>query len=84
MMGVKKIRYWLVDIRKSRNLTQEEVAKKAKIARTTYAMIEQDNRNPSVSVAKRIADVLEFPWTYFFDDRVHETRNKTYQKTSTA
>ncbi len=70
------MRKWLVDKRNSLGLTQEEVAKKADIARTTYAMIEQGNRTPSVPVAKKIATVLVFDWTLFFENQCHKTCNK--------
>ncbi|EMT54275.1 XRE family transcriptional regulator [Brevibacillus borstelensis AK1] len=67
------MRDWLVIKRSELGLTQEKVANKAGIARTTYAMIEQNNRTPSVNVAKRIAKVLGVNWTLFFDDECHES-----------
>lgn len=69
----KHHREWLVRIRKKFKFTQEVVAKKANIARTTYAMIETGERTPTVQNAKRIAKVLEFQWTLFFEDSCHET-----------
>ncbi|MCQ2010583.1 helix-turn-helix domain-containing protein [Sporolactobacillus sp. STSJ-5] len=70
------MRDWLLAIRKQRNLTQSEVAERAEIARTTYAMIETGERNASVDNAKRIAESLGFDWTIFFENQCHETRNK--------
>ncbi|WP_203334326.1 helix-turn-helix transcriptional regulator [Planococcus beigongshangi] len=70
------MREWLKTKRLEAGLTQEEAAKKAGIARTTYAMIEQGERDPSVSVAAKIAGALKFKWTIFFDNKVHETRNE--------
>lgn len=64
---------WLIRKRIENNLTQAEVANRANIARTTYAMIEQGRRLPSVPVAKRIATVMNFKWTLFFEDISHET-----------
>lgn len=69
------MREWLVCKRKEKGLTQEEVAIRAGIARTTYAMIEQGNRDPSVPVAKRIADVIGFEWPLFYTNECHETCN---------
>ena len=69
------MREWLVNKRNEKGLTQEEVAVRAGIARTTYAMIEQGNRDPSVTVAKRIAGVLGFDWPLFYTDECHETCN---------
>ncbi|RKD20996.1 transcriptional regulator [Ammoniphilus oxalaticus] len=71
------MRLWLVNKRNQLGLTQEEVANRSSIARTTYAMIEQDKRMPSVPVAKRIAKALKIDWTFFFDDECHETRHSS-------
>jgi len=49
-------------------MTQEQLAKKVGISRTMITEIENGNANPSVDVAKKIAAVLEFPWTKFYDD----------------
>ncbi|MFP3356884.1 helix-turn-helix transcriptional regulator [Planococcus sp. SIMBA_143] len=70
------MRKWLKYQRIELGITQEEAAKKSGIARTTYAMIEQGERDPSVAVAKNIAKALGFQWTIFFDNEVHEMRSK--------
>lgn len=62
-------RMWLIKKRNQVNLTQEEVAVAAGIARTTYSMIEQGCRSPSVIVAKKIASALKFEWVLFFADQ---------------
>lgn len=64
---------WLIDFRNKRKLTQDEVARLADMPRTTYSSIEQGRRRPSVKNAMRIASVLGFEWTYFFDPDVRET-----------
>ena len=61
------MRAWLRNIREEKQLTQSEVADAVNIARTSYAMYEQGKRNPSVETAKKIALVLKFDWTIFFD-----------------
>jgi putative transcriptional regulator len=71
------MREWLVSKRNKLGLTQAEVATKAGIARTTYAMIETGERNATVVNAKKIADVLQFKWTLFFDDESHDSRTNT-------
>ncbi|MFF2287264.1 helix-turn-helix transcriptional regulator [Peribacillus butanolivorans] len=71
-------RKWLSQKRASVNLTQEQVAEKSGMARTTYASIEKGERNPSVSNAKKISDVLEFEWTLFFEDKVRDKSIKPY------
>lgn len=70
------MRKWLKEKRLEEKLTQEEVAIKADIARTTYAAYEQGERDPSVGVAKRIGNVMNFPWTLFFEVEVHDSRTK--------
>ncbi len=70
------MRQWLLDIRKGFELTQEQVAEKAEIARQTYSMIETGERNPSVKNAKKIANALDFEWTLFFDEQCHDSQNE--------
>jgi putative transcriptional regulator len=72
------MREWLKKRRLNKELTQKEIADLVGISRSTYAMIESGERNPSVSVAKRIAGVLKFDWTIFFDDKCHDSCIKTY------
>lgn len=57
---------WLVAIRGERS--QYKAAEEIGIAQSTYASIEVGRRKPSVAMAKRIAGVLEFEWTRFFED----------------
>lgn len=63
------MRNWLVNIRKRYNLTQLQVAQRVGIAQPVYNRIETGKSNPSVDTAKKIAAVLGFNWTRFFDDR---------------
>lgn len=67
------IRKWLHDKRTSLELTQEAVAQRVGIERPYYTMIENGLRTPSVAVAQRIAQVLNFDWTLFFDNQGNET-----------
>lgn len=63
------MRLWLKNIRQgSSNMTQKQLAEHAGISRTMITEIENGNANPSVDVAKRIAAVLGFDWTLFFED----------------
>lgn len=59
------MREWLAEIRGNRS--QYKVAKEIGIAQSTYASIETGKRNPSVDMAKRIAAVLGFEWTRFYE-----------------
>ncbi|CEH28105.1 DNA-binding helix-turn-helix protein [Aneurinibacillus migulanus] len=62
-------RKWLVEIREGKGYTQEQVAAAANIKRAYYTQIENGVRTPSVPVAQKIAAILHFEWTFFFDDR---------------
>ncbi|UHA72739.1 helix-turn-helix transcriptional regulator [Paenibacillus sp. 481] len=61
-----KHRKWLIQCRGCK--TQKEVATLSQIERSSYSNIERGRRDPSVQVAKRIGQVLNFDWKRFFDD----------------
>ena len=61
-------RVWLAEIRKQQGKTQQEVADSAGISQAAYACIESGMKTPTVQTAKRIAAVLGFEWTRFFED----------------
>lgn len=50
----------LIEIRKKRNLTQEQMANKLNIARTTYTGYENGNFSPSLELAIEIKKVLNY------------------------
>ena len=54
--------------RKKANFTQREVGKLSGISESYYSMIESGDRKPTVKTAKKIAAVLGFNWTLFFED----------------
>lgn len=60
------MRKWLIDIRGKR--TQTEIATLCGISQNFYSCIETGERKPSVEVAKKIASVLGFDWTKFYED----------------
>lgn len=64
---------WLKRIREDHKKSQAEVAQESKIARGAYANIENGLRRPSVDAAKRIAAVLGFDWTWFYEDEPKQT-----------
>ncbi|MBR3569948.1 MAG: helix-turn-helix transcriptional regulator [Oscillibacter sp.] len=59
---------WLVAIRKSKGLSQKEVAEQVQISQPAYFAIEKEQCKPTVKNAKRIAAVLGFEWTRFYED----------------
>lgn len=68
MKGGKQVRTWLIERRKKHFLTQSEVARAAKISQASYCNIERGKINPKPKTAKRIANVLQFDWTEFFEE----------------
>lgn len=71
------MRLWLREYRFKQKLTQEEVAERSGIARSTYGAIETGERNATVPNAKSIAKVLGFEWTIFFEEQCHDSKNRT-------
>lgn len=59
--------------RKEKGLTQAELAHRVGIAQRTVAAYEGGERQPSVKVAKRIAQELGMDWTDFYTDGEAET-----------
>lgn len=58
----------LKDKRTRKNLTQQQLADMIGVDRTLVSKIECGVSSPSVAVAKKIASVLGFDWTRFFED----------------
>lgn len=61
--------YWLEEIRKDKKISQKSVAEAVGIRQPTYCNIEKGKRRPGVDVAKRIARVLGFNWTQFYESQ---------------
>ncbi|MGX2947168.1 helix-turn-helix transcriptional regulator [Enterococcus alishanensis] len=70
----------LKKIREEKGFTQESLAKRLGIAKTTYSSYEQGHRQPSVNNAKKIASVLDVPWSIFFDQDVLESYVKNHKE----
>ncbi|MBT9174326.1 MAG: hypothetical protein DDT21_02740 [Syntrophomonadaceae bacterium] len=60
------MRDWLIKLRG--DLPQQKVADLSGISQNFYSWIEHDKRTPSVAVAKKIASVLGFDWTRFYEN----------------
>ena len=65
----------LLEERKKKNFTQREVGELSGISESYYSMIESGERKPPVKTAKRIAAVLGFNWTQFFEDGDGQTED---------
>lgn len=55
------------DIRKEHGMTMKQLGDVTGLSESYISMIENMERTPSVSAAKRIADALGFEWTRFFE-----------------
>jgi transcriptional regulator with XRE-family HTH domain len=55
------------NIRKSRNLTQEELAKALNISRASLGMYETDKRNPDPEMLKKFANYFDVTIDYLLD-----------------
>ena len=69
------MRKWLIEIRNGR--AQAQIAEAAGITQQMYSAIELGERRPSVEVAKKIAAVMGFHWTRFFEDEDDLTKTCT-------
>jgi transcriptional regulator with XRE-family HTH domain len=64
----------LAELRKSKDLTQEELAEELGISASSIAMYETGNRRPPLNKAKKIADYFGVGIEeLFFDDNTHES-----------
>jgi HTH-type transcriptional regulator, competence development regulator len=68
----------LIELRKEKKLRQEDIAKILGIARTTYAMYEQGNREPDFDTLNKMADYFEVSVDYLLG---REQKNKTKEDT---
>lgn len=68
------MRTWLKALRADKS--QEYVAGLAGITQQMYSWTERGERTPSVEVAKKIANVLGFNWTLFYQDEEEQAASK--------
>ena len=57
----------LKELRMSKGLTQEQLAKECEVQRTTITMIEIGENKPSVELAKKLGVIFEVDWKGFFE-----------------
>lgn len=57
----------MVQKRKERKMTQAELGQLAGCSQRAIAGYELGERRPSVQMAKKLGEVLGFPWTMFFE-----------------
>ncbi len=56
----------LQELRKSKNLTQEELAKELDVTKEYLSMLERGDRNPSDKLKKKMADFFNVSMSYIF------------------
>ena len=61
------MRAWLIEARIKKGFTQKELSELVKISQPHMCDIEQEKKTPRPDTAKRIAKVLGFNWTRFYD-----------------
>lgn len=62
------MRFWLFELRKCSGMTQAQIANATGISKPSYCRIETGKSTPRPATAKRIASVLGFDWTRFYQD----------------
>ena len=63
--------------REKKLLTQQQLADLVGVDRTLISKIESGTSSPSVTTAKKIAAVLGFDWTLFYQDEDDLTKTGT-------
>ena len=69
---LKEVREAIAEIRKSKNISQKDLAKKTKIPQANISRIENGHYIPSIPVLKRIADGLDKRLVIEFVDETEE------------
>lgn len=67
------MRQWMVDARKRKNLTQQNLAENTGVTRQAIGLIEQGERFPRPETAKKIADALDEDVSRFFEPQEQHT-----------
>ncbi len=66
----------IIQVRKEKNISQEELAKKLQATATTIGRYERDEVKPSIDVAVRIAEALEVSLDYLTGVSKSELKDK--------
>lgn len=74
----------LVNLRKGKGLTQDELADALHTAHSTISMIEAGTREPSKQIAKKLADFFQVPVETFLYKEDVQTPSQTQKMITTA
>ena len=61
------MRQWLIELRKDKGLTQEAMAEMLGVTQPSIGLWESGQRTPKPQVAKKVAEILGFDWTKFYE-----------------
>lgn len=61
------MRQWLIDLRKDKGLTQEAMAEMLGVTQPSIGLWESGQRTPKPQAAKKVAEILGFDWTKFYE-----------------
>lgn len=62
-------REWLINYRCNKGFSQNQMAKQIGITQQMYNYIESGKRRPSPELAQKLAKVLKFDWTKFYEEQ---------------
>lgn len=68
-MSRNKRRIWMLQKRLEKDMTQIKLAEQVDVSDRTISEIERGNREPSGRLAMKIANVLGFDMSLFFEDK---------------
>lgn len=60
-------RHWLIELRIRQQLSQDDIAKMCNTTQALISHIELGRRRPKPELAHKIAEILNFEWTRFYE-----------------
>lgn len=75
-------REWLIELRIKKKFTQEQLAIICGTTQMNISSIENGTRRPSTELAQKLAKVLKFKWTKFYEENNNQSQEKELEKES--
>lgn len=72
LLGGENMRNWFKEAMEKQSISRVEIAKEADVTPEYIYMITTGERNPSVQLAKKLADILGIEWPKFFDKNTND------------
>lgn len=76
----KRIGARITEIRKTKMLTQAQLAEKVNVSNETISRLERGITIPSIKTLKKIADTLKIPMSTFFDFEDNPPKNPVFER----